>query len=100
MAEEDWSKDFTQGKVSERVDEINISITLYRMYMHVCVFWGAGIRCLRGVVSSLGVQKGWSQQQRGGIVNWTGPVGNRGGGAIRKTGENMEVCNTCPNNHT
>ncbi len=37
MAEEDWSKDFTQGKVSERVDEINISITLYHMYMHVCV---------------------------------------------------------------
>lgn len=46
VAEEDWLKDFTQGKVSERVDEINISITLYRMYMHVCEFWGVGIRYL------------------------------------------------------
>uniref|UniRef100_A0A671LHN1 Chromatin target of PRMT1 protein-like n=1 Tax=Sinocyclocheilus anshuiensis TaxID=1608454 RepID=A0A671LHN1_9TELE len=36
------------------------------------------IRCLQGLVSSLDIQKGWSQQQRGGIVNWTGPVGNRG----------------------
>uniref|UniRef100_A0A672QK45 Chromatin target of PRMT1 protein-like n=2 Tax=Sinocyclocheilus grahami TaxID=75366 RepID=A0A672QK45_SINGR len=49
------------------------------------------IRCLQGLVSSLDVQKGWSQQQRGGIVNWTGPVGNRGGGAIRKTEGNAEL---------
>ncbi len=41
-AEEDRSKDFTQGKVSKRVDDMNISITLYHMYKHVCVFWGAG----------------------------------------------------------
>uniref|UniRef100_A0A9J7Y850 Chromatin target of PRMT1b n=1 Tax=Cyprinus carpio carpio TaxID=630221 RepID=A0A9J7Y850_CYPCA len=34
--------------------------------------------------------RGWSQQQHGGIVNWTGPVGNRGGGAIRKTEGNTE----------
>ncbi|XP_058602657.1 chromatin target of PRMT1b isoform X2 [Onychostoma macrolepis] len=41
-------------------------------------------------ISSLGVQKGWSQQQRGGNVNWTGPVVNRGGGTIRKTEGNAE----------
>ncbi|XP_043117428.1 chromatin target of PRMT1b [Puntigrus tetrazona] len=50
-------------------------------------FYARGnMRCLRGVVSSLGVQKRWSQQQQGGNGNWTGPVGNRGGGAIGKTG--------------
>uniref|UniRef100_A0A8C1QEY6 Chromatin target of PRMT1b n=1 Tax=Cyprinus carpio TaxID=7962 RepID=A0A8C1QEY6_CYPCA len=42
------------------------------------------------ISSLVGVQKGWSQQQHGGIVNWTGPVGNRGGGAIRKTEGNTE----------
>ncbi|XP_016380161.1 chromatin target of PRMT1 protein-like [Sinocyclocheilus rhinocerous] len=44
------------------------------------------ISSLRGVVSSLGVQKGWGQQQCGGNVIWTGPMGSRGGGAITKTG--------------
>lgn len=75
-------------------------------HVHACM-WVLGcrhkisVRVEDACISSLvGVQKGWSQQQHGGIVNWTGPVGNRGGGAIRKTGENMEVCNTCPNNHT
>uniref|UniRef100_A0A671M0S8 Chromatin target of PRMT1b n=1 Tax=Sinocyclocheilus anshuiensis TaxID=1608454 RepID=A0A671M0S8_9TELE len=48
------------------------------------------ISSLQGVVSSLGVQKGWGQQQCGGNVIWTGPMGSRGGGAITKTGENME----------
>ncbi|XP_052434974.1 chromatin target of PRMT1b isoform X1 [Carassius gibelio] len=41
-------------------------------------------------ISSLGDQKGWSQLQHGGIVNWTGPVRNRGGGAIIKTEGNAE----------
>ncbi|XP_059363936.1 chromatin target of PRMT1 protein-like isoform X2 [Carassius carassius] len=44
------------------------------------------ISCLRGVVSSLGVQKGWGQQQHGENVIWTRPMGSRGGGAIKKTG--------------
>lgn len=99
-AGEDWSKDFTQGEVSERVNEININITLYHMYMHVCVFWCAGISSLQGVISSLGVEKAQGQPQRGGKVIWTGSMGNRGGGAIRKAGENMEVYNSGPNNHT
>ncbi|XP_073702690.1 chromatin target of PRMT1b [Garra rufa] len=48
------------------------------------------INSLQGVVSSLGVQKKRGQPQRGGNVNWTGPMGNRGGGAIRKTEGNAE----------
>ncbi|XP_042597069.1 chromatin target of PRMT1 protein-like isoform X1 [Cyprinus carpio] len=56
---------------------------------------GGGGGGRRGLVKGfytrkIGVQKGWSQQQHGGIVNWTGPVGNRGGGAIRKTEGNTE----------
>ncbi|KAK2902953.1 hypothetical protein Q8A67_007666 [Cirrhinus molitorella] len=47
------------------------------------------ISSLQGVVS-LGVQKGWGQPQHGGNVNWTGPMGNRGGGASRKTEGNAE----------
>ncbi len=57
MAEEDWSKDFTQGKVSERVDEINISITLYHMYMHVCVLGCRHKMSARGSLL-LGVRRG------------------------------------------
>uniref|UniRef100_A0A8C1E6W2 Chromatin target of PRMT1b n=2 Tax=Cyprinus carpio TaxID=7962 RepID=A0A8C1E6W2_CYPCA len=48
------------------------------------------ISSLRGVVSSLGVQKGWGQQQLGGNVIWPGPMGSRGGGAIKKTEGNAE----------
>ncbi|XP_026083981.1 chromatin target of PRMT1 protein-like isoform X2 [Carassius auratus] len=43
------------------------------------------ISSLRGIVSSLGVQKGWGQQQSGENVIRTRPMGSRGG-AIKKTG--------------
>lgn len=60
-------------------------MTLYLMYMHVC----AGMSRQQGVVNSLGVQRGCGQQQqRGGIINLTGAMKTRGGGAIRRTGEN------------
>lgn len=85
--EEDWSKDFTQGEVSDReVRETHTIISLYLMYMHVC----AGMSRQQGVVNTLGVQRscGQQQQQRGGIINLTGAMRTRGGGAIRRTGEN------------
>ncbi|XP_052475228.1 chromatin target of PRMT1 protein [Carassius gibelio] len=47
------------------------------------------ISSLRGEVSSLGVQKGWGQQQRGENVIRTRPMGSRGG-AIKKTEGNAE----------
>lgn len=51
-----------------------------------------GISRLHGAVSTLGVQRGRGQKQRWGCVNWTGPMGIRGG-AIRKTGINSPpVC--------
>ncbi|XDV40383.1 hypothetical protein PO909_009475 [Leuciscus waleckii] len=44
----------------------------------------------QGVVNTLGVQRGCGQQQpqqqRGGIINLTGAMRTRGGGAIRRTG--------------
>ncbi|KAK7157819.1 hypothetical protein R3I93_009115 [Phoxinus phoxinus] len=40
----------------------------------------------QGVVNTLGVQRGCGQQQRGGIINLTGVMRTRGGGAIRRTG--------------
>ncbi|XP_051721497.1 chromatin target of PRMT1b [Ctenopharyngodon idella] len=45
----------------------------------------------QGVVNSLGVQRGCGQQQqRGGIINLTGAMRTRGGGAIRRTEGNAE----------
>ncbi|XP_048009304.1 chromatin target of PRMT1b [Megalobrama amblycephala] len=44
----------------------------------------------QGVVNSLGVQKGCVQQKRGGIINLTGAMRTRGGGAIRRTEGNAE----------
>ncbi|XP_056331933.1 chromatin target of PRMT1b [Danio aesculapii] len=42
---------------------------------------------LPGIVNTVGVgvQRGWSQQQPGGNVNWAGPMGPREGGAIKMT---------------
>ncbi|XP_077070343.1 chromatin target of PRMT1b isoform X3 [Siphateles boraxobius] len=41
----------------------------------------------QGVVNTLGVQRGCSQQQqRGGIIHLSGAMRTRGGGAIRRTG--------------
>ncbi|XP_057196668.1 chromatin target of PRMT1b [Triplophysa rosa] len=56
-------------------------------------FYGTrGIGRLHGTVPTLGVQRGRGQKQRGGYVNWTGPMGIRGR-AIRKTGMNSSpVC--------
>ncbi|XP_059423049.1 chromatin target of PRMT1 protein-like isoform X2 [Carassius carassius] len=52
---------------------------------------GGGRRGLvKGFYTRTSDQKGWSQLQHGGIVNWTGPVGNGGGGPIRKTEGNAE----------
>ncbi|XP_050987859.1 chromatin target of PRMT1b [Labeo rohita] len=48
------------------------------------------ISSLQGVISSLGVEKAQGQPQRGGKVIWTGSMGNRGGGAIRKAEGNAE----------
>ncbi|KAK7147274.1 hypothetical protein R3I94_009952 [Phoxinus phoxinus] len=44
----------------------------------------------QGVVNTLGVQRGCGQQQRGGIINLTGVMRTRGGGAIRRTEGNAE----------
>ncbi|XP_056618015.1 chromatin target of PRMT1b [Triplophysa dalaica] len=56
-------------------------------------FYGRrGIGRLHGTVPVLGVQRRRGQKRRGGYVNWTGPMGIRGG-AIRKTGINSSpVC--------
>ncbi|XP_077070333.1 chromatin target of PRMT1b isoform X2 [Siphateles boraxobius] len=45
----------------------------------------------QGVVNTLGVQRGCSQQQqRGGIIHLSGAMRTRGGGAIRRTEGNAE----------
>lgn len=43
-----------------------------------------------GVVNTLGVQRGCGQQLHGGIINLTGAMRTRGGGAIRRTEGNAE----------
>ncbi|XP_052002341.1 chromatin target of PRMT1b [Xyrauchen texanus] len=45
-----------------------------------------GISSLQDAMSTLGVQRGWGQQQRGGYMHCAAPMGIRGGRAIRKTG--------------
>ncbi|XP_051575688.1 chromatin target of PRMT1b [Myxocyprinus asiaticus] len=45
-----------------------------------------GISSLQGAVSTLGVQRGWGQHQRGGYMHCAGSMGIRGRRAIRKTG--------------
>nr|NP_001070774.1 chromatin target of PRMT1b [Danio rerio]AAI24770.1 Zgc:153909 [Danio rerio] len=46
---------------------------------------------LPGKVNTVGVavQRGWSQQQPGSNMNWAGPMGPRGGGAIKRTEGNV-----------
>lgn len=63
----------------------------YILQVHACVFLCADMSTQQGVINSLGVQRGCGQQQqqqRGGIINLTGAMRTRGGGAIRRTGEN------------
>lgn len=56
-----------------------------------CVFLCLGIGKLHGTVSTLGAQRGRGQKQRGGCVNWAGPMGIGGGGVIRKTGDRQDA---------